>query len=110
MNVRYFKGVTAAYSKARETEQETEEMAMKNARAEADTMAKAAGMKLDSIWAISSEPFPEIQNHILGYSVFSTPLSAAEPTNKTDVAPEYRISSVKFYRDVRVIYLISPAK
>jgi uncharacterized protein YggE len=110
LNVRYFKGVTEEYSKARETEQETEEMAMKNARAEADKMAKATGMKLDSIWAISSEPFPEIQNHILGYNVFSTPLSAVEAPKKSEVAPEYRIPSVKFYRDVRVIYLISPAK
>lgn len=112
LNVRYFKGVTEEYSKAKKAEQETQEMAMESARAEADKSARIAGMKVDSVWAISSETFPQIQNRMLGYNIFGTPLSAAgtDPENKAEVAPEYRIPSIKFNRTVYVIYLISPVK
>jgi len=112
LNVRYFQGVTEEYSKARETEQETKELAMKNARVEADKLAKVAGMKVDSVWAISSEPFPVIQNRMLNFNTFGTPVAiegdAAQ--DKAEVAPKYAIPPVKFNLSVHVIYLISPAK
>jgi uncharacterized protein YggE len=108
-NVRYFDGVTPEYSKAKESEQEAQEMAIKDARIEAEKTAKLAGMKVDTVWAISPINFSQIQRQMLGEFSYSVAQGPAEAT-KAEAAPEYRIASVKFFRSVQVIYLISPAK
>ena len=114
LKVSHFDGVTEEYSKAKELKDETWELALKNARAEAEKMAKAAGMKVDSVWVISPEAIPSIQGRILGQDYNSYPVAAgpgrAEREKKADAAPEYRLAPVKFSQSVHAIYLISPAK
>jgi hypothetical protein len=111
LEVRYFEGVTEQYSKAKEIEQETQEAAMKNARAEAEKLAKFAGMKVDSVWAISAQPFPEIQNRMFNFNTFATALAAEGPSDtKAEAPPKYVIPPVKVSLSVHVIYLISPDK
>ena len=110
--VRFFDGISGNYAKAKEMKNEIWELAIKNARAEADRMAKAAGMKVDSVWALSPEPFPAIQSRILGqtertsYSVMSGP----DPEKKAEAPPEYRLAPVTFSQSVHAIFLVSPAK
>ena len=114
LKVSYFTGVSAEYTKAKEVKDETWELTLKSARAEADKMAKAAGMKVDSVWAISPEAFPSIQGRILGQdsNSYSVPGIAAGPApeKKAEIAPEYRLAPLTFKQSVHAIYLISPAK
>jgi uncharacterized protein YggE len=110
VKVGYFEGITEEYSKAKEVTGETWETALKNARIEADKMAKAGGMKVDSIWAVSSEAFRSIQGRILGENTSYPVASGPAPERKADAAPEYRLAPVRFSQSVHVIYLISPAK
>ena len=110
LKVGYFDGISEEYSKAKEVKDETWELALKNARAEADKMAKAAGMKVDSVWALSPEPFPLIKNRILGVLVSTTSLASGASDKKAEAPPEYRLAPVTFSQNVHAIYLISPAK
>ncbi len=111
LKVGYFEGISRENSKAKEVKAETWELALKNARNEADRMAKAAGMKVDSVWAISPEAFPNIQNRMLGADSRSVPAVAQGPAdNKADAPPEYRLAPVTFSQSVHAIYLISPVK
>lgn len=107
MKVGIFEGINEGYSKAKEVKDETWELALKNARTEADKMAKAAGMKVDSVWAISPEDFLSIQYKILG---MDRTIGREVRENKTEDAPEYRLAPVRFSQSVHVIYLISPVK
>jgi uncharacterized protein YggE len=109
-NVRYFIGVTAEYSKAKETEQETQEMAIKDARAEADRIAKIGGMKVDSVWAMSTLSFPQIEGRMLGAYSGSLAVADFRRATKAEVVPEYRLAPIKFNQSIQVIFLISPAK
>lgn len=113
LKVGFFSGITEEYSKAKQVKDETWELALKNARTEADKMAKSAGMKVDSVWALSPESFSSIQSRILGeydhrmaYSV----MQGAAREKKAEAAPEYRLAPVRFTQSVHAIYLISPAK
>ena len=112
LKVGFFKGISEEYSKSAEVKDETWESALKNARTEADKIAKATGMKVDTVWAISAEPFPSIQGRMLGGDFQSVPPVAAGPASdkKAEAAPEYRLAPVKFRQSVHAIYLISPAK
>ena len=112
MKVNIFDGISEEYSKAKEVKNETWELALKNARAEAEKMVKAAGMKVDSVWAISPEHFPTVQNRMLGmnFHEFTSASTSAAKQEKAETAPEYRLWPVQFSQSVHVIYLISPAK
>ena len=114
LKVSYFTGVSAEYTKAKQMKDETWELALKNARVEADKMAKAAGMKVDSVWAISTEAFPAIQGRMLGQDSRSYGIpglaAGAAPDKKAEAAPEYRLAPVTFSQSVHALFLIEPAK
>ena len=111
LKVGFFDGITEDYSKAKEIKAETWELALKNARAEADRMAKAAGMKVDSVWALSPEPIPAIERSMLEHMQSTRMGLASGPDKKKlEAPPEYRLPPVTFSQSVHVIYLISPAK
>ncbi len=111
LKVGFFDGVIGEYSKAKEVKAETWELALKNARTEADRMAKAAGMKVDSVWALSSEPFPEIRGRMLGDSLRHAPsVAMGSDVRKAEAPPEYRLAPVTFSQSVHVLYLVSQAK
>lgn len=111
LKVGYFDGISQEYSKAKEVKDEAWELALKNARAEADKMAKAAGMKVDSVWALSPEPFPSIGPRMLEHMQSTRMGVASGPDKKKmDAPPEYRLVPVTFSQSVHAIYLISPVK
>lgn len=112
LKVGYFDGINSEYSKAKDVKKETWELALKNARTEAERMSKAAGMKVDSIWALSPEPFPAIQGRILGQDERHPPnvMAGPDPEKKAEAPPEYRLAPMTFSQSVHAIFLISPAK
>ncbi len=59
-------GVEPGLEKEKEMADEAWDKALADARAHADRALKAAGMKIDSVFAISPVPFPEISGRIFG--------------------------------------------
>ena len=68
-------------------------------------------MKIDSIYAVSPVPFPDIDGKILGgrERVLATAAYASGPAERLDPT-KYRLAPIKVAQSVHVIYLISPAK
>jgi hypothetical protein len=63
-------------------------------------------MKIDSVFAVSPVPFPEIRTRIFG----SEERVLVTGSNIPMTEPEYRLAPVTVSQNVHVIYLISPAK
>jgi uncharacterized protein YggE len=102
--------VESGLSKQAQMEEEAWDKALANARERADKTLKAVGMKINSVFAVSPEPFPEIQNKIFGSNrVVVTGSNIPTPENLVDPR-HYRFLTVTFSQSVHVIYLISPAK
>jgi uncharacterized protein YggE len=101
-----FSEVNPGVSKQKETDDEISEKAFENARERAGKMAKAMGATIDSVFAISSAPFPDIRARIFGNE---TPSAVTERVVVTG-PPDYRLGTVTVTHSVHVIYLISPAK
>jgi uncharacterized protein YggE len=96
--------VDTGFSKESETEEQLWEKALTNARERAETTLKRMGMKIDSVFAVSPVPFPQIYNKMF---------NETEPyvvTGSNAPSPEYHLGSVNVSQSVHVIYLISPAK
>jgi uncharacterized protein YggE len=101
-----FSDVSPGVSKEKELEGEISEKALGNAREQAEKMAKAMGVTVDSVFAISSAPFPDIRSRIFGNE---SPSAATERVVVTG-PPDYRLGTAVVTQSVHVIYLISPAK
>ncbi len=87
--------------------------AIAKARALADKTLKPAGMKADSIWAISPVAFPDISQKVFGDRENSMlPGNAAYMVaDRAKVEPsQYRLARVTVTQRVHIIYLISPSK
>jgi uncharacterized protein YggE len=109
-----YESVKEGYSKEKEMDKQLWEEAVANSRAEAERTLKNTGMKVDSIFAISPVPIPDItsrmfpkgeagvENVVVTGSNISTP--------ETRLPSEYRLTPISFEQIVHVIYLISPAK
>lgn len=102
-----FSGIDAGLSKAKEMEDEVWEKALKNTRERAEKTLQAAGMKIDSIFAISPVAFPAIRG-VFGSSAPTAEYESALPAQ--GYTSEYRLAPVTISQSVHVIYLISPAK
>jgi uncharacterized protein len=115
-----YDGISESYSKETEVGKKLREDAVADARAEAERTLKNTGMKIDSIYAISPVPIPEITSRIFpkGESTTGTGADAENvivtgsniPTPEPRLPSEYRLTPVSFRQIVHVIYLISPAK
>jgi hypothetical protein len=73
---------------------------------------KQMGMKIDSVFAISPVPIPEIQSTMFPKSALERVIVTGSniPIREDRVGPEYRLQPLSFSQRVHVIYLISPAK
>ncbi len=105
LKVEKFYEVQEGLSSRKEVEAQIWEKAIANARANADTTAKAAGVRVDSIFAISPVNFPEIERAIfvggsMGYAGLVLP----------EITSHYQLAPVIVSFRVHVIYLISQAK
>jgi hypothetical protein len=73
-------------------------------------------MKVDSIYAISPVPIPEITSRMFpkgesGNGVEKVVVTGSNiPTPEARLPSEYRLTPIYFQQIVHVIYLISPAK
>ena len=83
--------------------------AIANARENAEKTLKPMGMKIDSVFAVSSIDFGEITGEFLkgGNRVVVTGMNIPTPP---DEPSQYRLEMITIESTARVIYLISPAK
>jgi uncharacterized protein YggE len=110
IGVANFSGIEAGLTDEKKLEDQAWEKALTNAGERAGKTLKAAGMKIDSIFAISPVTFPEIRQKIFG-SEYEGAASYAAAEGAPKVNPsQYRLAPVSVSERVHVIYLISPAK
>lgn len=104
-----FSGIDTGLIKEKEVRDEMYEKALANARERADKTLQTMVMKIDSVFAVSPAPFPEIQSRMFG----TTERVIASGSYSSAVglaASEYRLAPVTVSQSIHVIYLISPAK
>jgi uncharacterized protein len=83
--------------------------AIANAREQAEKTVKPMGMKIDSVFAVSSIDFGQIRGEFLqggGQRVVVTGMNVPTPPDKPS---EYRLEMITIDSTAHVIYLISPA-
>ena len=103
-----FTAIDGGLSKEKELHDDASEKALIDARTRAEKTLAAAGMKIDSVFAVSPVPFPEIRHKVLG-----TQHPYGSATTERVVVPDpmrYRLAPVSVIQSVHLIYLISPAK
>jgi len=108
-----FSHIEGGLSKQKEVEEELSQKALLNARQEATKTLETMGMKIDSVFAVSSVSFSEIQRNILGTAESSRVIITGSnaPPAKPHVEPsQYRLAPLTISRSVNVLYLISPVK
>jgi uncharacterized protein YggE len=105
-----FSAVDGGFSKEKETEDQIGEKALTNARERAEKMLKSMGMKIDSVFAVSPVPFPEIETRIFGETDRVIVTASNIPSAAEERSSEYKLAPVTVRQSVHVIYLISPAK
>jgi hypothetical protein len=80
----------------------------------AETTLKPLGMKIDSAFAISPVPVPEISSTMFPKDREGVERmivnQARSPTAEEVVASQYHLAPVTITQIVHIIYLISPAK
>ena len=102
-----FSGIEAGLSNEKEFHDQVWDKALANGRERAEKTLKAAGMKIDSVYALSPVAFPEIRGRMFG----GGPQVLAMETGSGRVDPsQYRLAPVAVSQSVHVIYLTSPAK
>ena len=101
-----FNEIDGGLSNEKEIQDEVWQKALTDGRDRAERTAKTAGMKIDSVFAISPVAVPEIRANMLRGSG-SSPVLAVQ----REVDPlKYRLSAVSVTQTVHLIYLISPLK
>lgn len=101
-----FSSIESGFSKEKELEIQIWDKALGNARERADSTAKAMGMKIDSVFAVSPVNFLEIESKLFGTGIGSR---GAE-VQRVIESPQYHLAPITVSQEVHVIYLISPAK
>ena len=105
--------VEPGLTKQKEIEAEIFEKALTNAREQAEKTVKSMDMKIDSVFAVSQVPFPEIQSRMIPGVEYSSErvivTGSYIPTGENAVS-QYRVAPLTVSQSVHVIYLISPAK
>lgn len=113
LKVEEISGIEEGLSNQKEIEAQIWEKAIANARENADKTAKAAGMRVDSVFAISPIHFPDIQRGIFGNGEegpAAMMTTAGVPGGDKEINSHYQLTPVTVAFAVHVIYLISPAK
>jgi uncharacterized protein YggE len=105
LKVAEFHRVTEGVEKPDELKDAVREKAMRDARAKAEKLAKASGLKIDRVWAISPTSFVDLDQEFLGADNHPAPVGAGP-----DMVPEYRLAPVRVSDSLHVIFLVSEAK
>jgi len=106
-----FTGIEGSFSKGEDVSNELWDKALADARKQAEKTVKQMGMKIDSVFAISPVPIPEIQSTMFPKGAERVIVTGSNiPTTEDRVGPEYRLQPLSFSQSVHVIYLISPAR
>ena len=105
-----FSAIRGSLSKQKELEDQLWEKALADARERADKTLKPMGMKIDSVFAISPFPFPEIQERFFRSPERVIVTGSNVPTLEESGLPKFRLAPLTVSQTVHVIYLISPAK
>jgi len=103
-----FSAIDGGLSKEKELNDDASQKALADARSRAEKTLAIVGMKIDSVFAVSPVPFPEIQKAMLGGNH-----DYGSATTERVVVPDpmrYRLAPVSVTQSVHLIYLISPVK
>jgi uncharacterized protein len=92
----------------RQIEEQLIDQALTNARERADKTANAMGVKIESVFAISTVSFPQIQSDM--FPVERVTVTGSNIPTARYTTPEYRFAPITVSQEVHVIYLISPVK
>ncbi len=104
-----FSGIDAGLAKEKEMQDEVWDKALTNAHERVEKTLKPVGMKIDSVFALSPVPFPEISRRIFQSGYAGSRFTAEEVGPEPDPT-QYRLPPVTISQSIHVIYLISPAK
>ena len=109
-----FSGINGGLTNEKEMENELWAKAMANAHERAEKTLKPVNMKIDSVFAISPVPIPEISSTIFPKEraeVERVIVTGSNIPTAEEVSPsQYRLAPITVDQIVHVIYLISPAK
>ena len=105
-----FSAIRGSLLKQKEIEAQLWDKALVDARERADKTLKPMGMKIDSVFAISPVPVPEIYGRFFRSPERVIVTGSAVPTLEASGLPKFRLAPLTVSESVHVIYLISPAK
>jgi uncharacterized protein len=105
-----FSAIRGSLSKQKELQDQLWDKALADARERADKTLKSMVMKIDSVFAISPFPFPEIQGRFFRSPERVIVTGSSVPTLEESGLPKFRLAPLTVSQEVHVIYLISPAK
>jgi uncharacterized protein YggE len=103
-----FSGIDIGLIKEKEAADEMYEKALTNARERADKTLKTMGMKVDSVFAVSAAPFPEIHSKMFGATERVVVTGSYAPSRGELAPSQYQLGPVKVSESIYVIYLMSP--
>lgn len=107
LKVHEFTSISGGLINEQEVEDQVWEKAIANARQRAEKTAAAAGMQIQSVFAMSPVEFPQIHTRIFrGGSIAMYSMDAAPKIEPS----QYRLVPVSISQSVHVIFLIAPAK
>ena len=107
-----FTTVAPSLSNQDELNDQTHGLAVANAREQAEKTLQTEKLKIDSLFAISSIPFPQIGSDILqARSEADRVVVTGSNSTPNKLAPsQYRLAPISVTQTVHAIYLISPVK
>lgn len=106
-----FSGVSPELSKPEEVQNQLWDKAIADARQQAEKTAKQAGMKIDSVFAISPVSIPDIESTMFPKTDERVIVTGSNiPTKEDRVSSQYRLAPISLSQTVHIIYLISPMK
>lgn len=108
-----FQGIDSGLSKEKEVQDEMRDKALSDARGRAEKMLKSMSMNIESVFAVSSAPFQDIDSRMFAASPITERVVVTGhyiPTGGPLAPAEYRLAPVAITQSVHVIYLISPVK
>ena len=101
-----FGDIAPGLTKEKKMHEEIWRKALVDAREQADRTAKAMDVTIDSVFAISPKPFPQIRTQVFGSDYGDATTERAIVTGP----PEYLLGPITVTQNVHVIYLISSVK
>jgi uncharacterized protein YggE len=106
-----FSGIEAGLTKEKEVGDEIFDKALANAREQAEKTVKAMRMKIDSVFAVSTAPFLDVQSRMFAAPTTERVVVTGSyiPTGEDLPASKYVLAPVQMSATIHVIYLILPA-